>query len=524
VQPTFYKKQPKDGRMQPVENYKIIVKGRKVMNNNFKENLRKIRKENNLSQEQLADELGVSRQAISKWESGAAYPEMDKIIALCDKFNLNIDDLLHKDIKEVKGEEESKKKLNDFINDFLKFITNTVNMFSNMNFKSKIKCLFEQCIIAFILFMVSFVIYNVLSSLFTSILIVLPNVIYTFLSGVLKSILVIAQVVVSIIIITHIFKTRYLNYYERIKEQRIKPEENNNKEVTEENANEKIIFKNNDKIIIRDSRHSEYNFINMMFKFIVIIIKLFATWFGLCISFVLVCLFISFIASFLIYKTGLFFIGLLITILSSSVIGIVLLLLIINFVFNRKNDKKKMIWSFIISLITFGIGCGLTFIGTLSFDISHDSEYMLKTVTKEYEMQDDTIILNNYRKIEYVETEDKNIKIEYQINKYCDISNNNYNNTISTWTNCENPIEIAKEYIKNINDKKIISINNSIEKMTVYTNKTNIETLKNNLKKHINDSENTERINTYEKQINELENENKELKLEIEELQKQLDN
>ena len=149
---------------------------------------------------------------------------------------------------------------------------------------------------------------------------------------------------------------------------------------------------------------------------------------------------------------------------------------------------------------------------------------MLKTVTKEYEMQDDTIILNNYRKIEYVETEDKNIKIEYQINKYCDISNNNYNNTISTWTNCENPIEIAKEYIKNINDKKIISINNSIEKMTVYTNKTNIETLKNNLKKHINDSENTERINTYEKQINELENENKELKLEIEELQKQLDN
>ena len=188
--------------------------------------------------------------------------------------------------------------------------------------------------------MVSFVIYNVLSSLFTSILIVLPNVIYTFLSGVLKSILVIAQVVVSIIIITHIFKTRYLNYYERIKEQRIKPEENNNKEVTEETANEKIIFKNNDKIIIRDSRHSEYNFINMMFKFIVMIIKLFATWFGLCISFVLVCLFISFIASFLIYKTGLFFIGLLIAILSSSVIGIVLLLLIINFVFNRKNDRK----------------------------------------------------------------------------------------------------------------------------------------------------------------------------------------
>ena len=61
------------------------------MNNKFQENLRKIRKDNNLSQEQLADELGVSRQAISKWESGTAYPEMDKIIQLCEKFNVNMD-------------------------------------------------------------------------------------------------------------------------------------------------------------------------------------------------------------------------------------------------------------------------------------------------------------------------------------------------------------------------------------------------------------------------------------------------
>ena len=66
------------------------------MNNKFSENLKKIRKDNNLSQEQLADELGVSRQAISKWESAVAYPEMDKIITLCDRFNLNIDDLLMK--------------------------------------------------------------------------------------------------------------------------------------------------------------------------------------------------------------------------------------------------------------------------------------------------------------------------------------------------------------------------------------------------------------------------------------------
>ena len=61
------------------------------------QSLVKIRKDNNLSQEQLAESLGVSRQAISKWESGVAYPEMEKIIQLCNKFELNIDDLLPDD-------------------------------------------------------------------------------------------------------------------------------------------------------------------------------------------------------------------------------------------------------------------------------------------------------------------------------------------------------------------------------------------------------------------------------------------
>ena len=50
------------------------------MNNKFINNLKKIRKNNNLSQEQLAEILGISRQAISKWESGSSYTEMEKII------------------------------------------------------------------------------------------------------------------------------------------------------------------------------------------------------------------------------------------------------------------------------------------------------------------------------------------------------------------------------------------------------------------------------------------------------------
>ena len=47
-----------------------------------------------LSQEQLAEQLDVSRQSVSKWESDASYPEIAKIIQLSSLFNVSIDDLL----------------------------------------------------------------------------------------------------------------------------------------------------------------------------------------------------------------------------------------------------------------------------------------------------------------------------------------------------------------------------------------------------------------------------------------------
>ena len=81
---------------------------------NLSDNLKRIRKENNLSQEQLADKLGVSRQSVSKWESGQAYPEMDKVLQLCQLFNLNIDELLNPNIKDVNNKKQAKNTFNKF--------------------------------------------------------------------------------------------------------------------------------------------------------------------------------------------------------------------------------------------------------------------------------------------------------------------------------------------------------------------------------------------------------------------------
>ena len=56
---------------------------------NFSEKLFTLRKANNLTQEQLAEKLDISRQSISKWESGQAIPEIEKIIALSTIFDVN---------------------------------------------------------------------------------------------------------------------------------------------------------------------------------------------------------------------------------------------------------------------------------------------------------------------------------------------------------------------------------------------------------------------------------------------------
>ena len=90
---------------------------------NFGENLKHLRKMKKLSQEVLAEKVGVSRQSVSKWENGEAYPEMSNILALCSIFHCKINDLVNDNITDlnslddeikmsiVKFKEEEQKKM-----------------------------------------------------------------------------------------------------------------------------------------------------------------------------------------------------------------------------------------------------------------------------------------------------------------------------------------------------------------------------------------------------------------------------
>lgn len=62
--------------------------------NNLSERLFNLRKSKNLSQEEVAERLDVTRQTISKWETGQSVPDFDKIVPLCELYEISTDELL----------------------------------------------------------------------------------------------------------------------------------------------------------------------------------------------------------------------------------------------------------------------------------------------------------------------------------------------------------------------------------------------------------------------------------------------
>jgi len=80
------------------------MKGANLMK--FGDNLKIIRKNKKMSQEQLAEKVGVSRQSVSKWETGEAYPEMNNILELCKIFNCKINDIVHTDMSDISSLDE----------------------------------------------------------------------------------------------------------------------------------------------------------------------------------------------------------------------------------------------------------------------------------------------------------------------------------------------------------------------------------------------------------------------------------
>ena len=80
----------------------------------FNEKLQELRKQRGLTQEELAEKLYVSRTAISKWESGRGYPNIESLKAIAKFFEVTVDELLSTDEILTIAEEDNKRKEKHF--------------------------------------------------------------------------------------------------------------------------------------------------------------------------------------------------------------------------------------------------------------------------------------------------------------------------------------------------------------------------------------------------------------------------
>ena len=82
----------------------------------FSENLQFLRAQAGVTQEQLAEQLDVSRQSVSKWEGGLSFPEMDTLLRICDLYSVNLDTLLRGSVEESRTADTA--KYDDFMTRF----------------------------------------------------------------------------------------------------------------------------------------------------------------------------------------------------------------------------------------------------------------------------------------------------------------------------------------------------------------------------------------------------------------------
>lgn len=79
---------------------------------NIAEKIKKIRESEKLTQEQFAEKINVSRNAVAKWETNRGYPDIQNLITISEIFNVSLDELVKEDVKvrnKIVAESSSKK-------------------------------------------------------------------------------------------------------------------------------------------------------------------------------------------------------------------------------------------------------------------------------------------------------------------------------------------------------------------------------------------------------------------------------
>ena len=462
----------------------------------FGENLQKLRKENKMSQEQLAEKLNVSRQAVSKWESNQSYPETDKIIAIAKIFNCSMDELVNSPLEKKIQPKQERKTFNEYKDDILDFIKRCVCRLGKMNSKEFIQCILFVFLVIFLLYVCKLPV-NYIKGLGDNLFNLMPYIIGEIFKGVWTIIIDLSYLIIAVIAFVYIFKIKYLDNFEEV-------EENTVNEVNSEMKSEKDC-----KVI--DNYHS-MSFLEFLSKLILYFIKFIAVLISLPFIFGLIflifCLFISIV---FLFKKVLYF-GIFIALLGSTSLSIVFIYILYSFVLNNKTNLKKLFIWLISSIIVLGIGGGLATleIADSSYVDKAPSSYKLVSDTHTYEMNENLLDNFSHYNIIYQEdntlTDNVKIKIEYYKDFFeYKITLNGNNLEISSNSDDMVISKISKALIKDLQTKEYHNYSKLFDyTVTVITSKENIEKLQAsecNNERRLDEIQ----IENYENKISELE-------------------
>lgn len=352
----------------------------------FCDKLQKIRKENNVTQEQLADKLSVSRQAVSKWESGTAYPDTEKLIQISKIFNTSLDELINDNVGGNKNNEINKKfNLMETLNIFFDFISKSVNMFWSMKFVEKLKVLFEMIILVLVIWAAAAISNALIVGVIRRIFMFLPTNILHFVLSIFDALIQAIWIILGCIIIVKVFKTRYLDYYIVVTDDSVS-------EKTIEEPIKELKEKKEYKVVIRDPEHSSFNLLKKIGKIFIFFLKLLAICLAIPVIITFVFLMILFVISLGYILYGLFFNGITLALLGMLAFTLLILWFMYNLVFNQKNAYQRMFMVFIISISLIGIGIGVSMASLHDFEIVNDEIAMDKEQVITISMQDNLVI------------------------------------------------------------------------------------------------------------------------------------
>lgn len=462
----------------------------------FGENLQKLRKEKGISQEQLAEQLGVTRQSVSKWESGNSYPEMDKIVAICNLFHCDMDVLINKDITEEREKKDASSVVKEIFSGVTNYVKKTIYLFEHKSLKDIIKMCVQVFIIicVILLFAIPFML---LKEIVVSLFYTGNNWFSIFFAKFWNFIFNGGYAILAIATFLYIFKIKFLDNEEIIVEE-VEDKTQNSEEVSEDNSSKTASSKSSEKkkVKIIKVKKNDFSLLDLLVKAITVCLKCLFVLFLIPIIIGTIMLLIGLVLLIVLIFKGLFLAGPILLFLGGIVFAIVLIELMLDFIFNLKFSKRRIIITIISSIVVSSIGLGLSIWYFLNLNVINDVPTSFKTETKEeiYTMTDDFLIhYDDYSfNTRFVEDNSLTNQVRVRIDYYTianDVSLERTDNEV--YLNYEavdgvNIKQITDSIIKDLKHNKIHTYDQLGQvSITITTSKTNIEKIKDNYQKYL---------------------------------------